>query len=598
MNKRLLTLSMVGLLSIGLTSCSDVKPAKDDKGNEIIITIGGENYTADELLADYGETASGVSAYYDAIYDVLIRDAQKSTSNIEKLVDKDIDEFVKDVKQKASSNGKTYRAQLSDDLEAKGVESLEEYREVLMLERKKTTYQDQWYEDHMESLSKEYFKEKTPYHVKHILVKTNSAGTSLYDGRISETEALKLFSVVERLASGKESFGQIAQQASDDTSSAAIYGSSGIMDQDTGFVSPFKLGVFAYDALYDNHNNNTEERMEALNIPSKVLEEKGDAALSGSNTYKSLDVKKAIETVGLVPYQALLDLKKFADKTTTVDNLVYVPQASDTEHYNPAYADRVGQTIDESYYPRNIIFNNYLNDNGLYVITNEGFDGDASKANFEVFSNICSTPILTDGNHNPILVTRGGSGDSYQGIHFIVIEQSPFWYTQAKLDNSKPFANGQTPSVEDYLLYYYSTDVPATSETDVSDDQRFVTFIKTSRTEYSKRATTIENTVKGFNVNVQYKIWEELLYSDVENHVVKDNIKIDEKILKSIENWIDSKYKTSETSFESSNLDTWTSYVELLTLQDEVKEKKQLGLDFIKLYDSSYTKTDVKTNKD
>ncbi|MDD6302139.1 MAG: peptidylprolyl isomerase [Bacillales bacterium] len=598
MNKRLLTLSMVGLLSIGLTSCSDVKPAKDDKGNEIIITIGGENYTADELLADYGETASGVSAYYDAIYDVLIRDAQKSTSNIEKLVDKDIDEFVKDVKQKASSNGKTYRAQLSDDLEAKGVESLEEYREVLMLERKKTTYQDQWYEDHMESLSKEYFKEKTPYHVKHILVKTNSAGTSLYDGRISETEALKLFSVVERLASGKESFGQIAQQASDDTSSAAIYGSSGIMDQDTGFVSPFKLGVFAYDALYDNHNNNTEERMEALNIPSKVLEEKGDAALSGSNTYKSLDVKKAIETVGLVPYQALLDLKKFADKTTTVDNLVYVPQASDTEHYNPAYADRVGQTIDESYYPRNIIFNNYLNDNGLYVITNEGFDGDASKANFEVFSNICSTPILTDGNHNPILVTRGGSGDSYQGIHFIVIEQSPFWYTQAKLDNSKPFANGQTPSVEDYLLYYYSTDVPATSETDVSDDQRFVTFIKTSRTEYSKRATTIENTVKGFDVNVQYKIWEELLYSDVENHVVKDNIKIDEKILKSIENWIDSKYKTSEVSFESSNLDTWTSYVELLTLQDEVKEKKQLGLDFIKLYDSSYTKTDVKTNKD
>lgn len=598
MNKRLLTLSMVGLLSIGLTSCSDVKPAKDDKGNEIIITIGGENYTADELLADYGETASGVSAYYDAIYDVLIRDAQKSTSNIEKLVDKDIDEFVKDVKQKASSNGKTYRAQLSDDLEAKGVESLEEYREVLMLERKKTTYQDQWYEDHMESLSKEYFKEKTPYHVKHILVKTNSAGTSLYDGRISETEALKLFSVVERLASGKESFGQIAQQASDDTGSAAIYGSSGIMDQDTGFVSPFKLGVFAYDALYDNHNNNTEERMEALNIPSKVLEEKGDAALSGSNTYKSLDVKKAIETVGLVPYQALLDLKKFADKTTTVDNLVYVPQASDTEHYNPAYADRVGQTIDESYYPRNIIFNNYLNDNGLYVITNEGFDGDASKANFEVFSNICSTPILTDGNHNPILVTRGGSGDSYQGIHFIVIEQSPFWYTQAKLDNSKPFANGQTPSVEDYLLYYYSTDVPATSETDVSDDQRFVTFIKTSRTEYSKRATTIENTVKGFDVNVQYKIWEELLYSDVENHVVKDNIKIDEKILKSIENWIDSKYKTSEVSFESSNLDAWTSYVELLTLQDEVKEKKQLGLDFIKLYDSSYTKTDVKTNKD
>lgn len=604
MNKRLLTLSMVGLLSIGLTSCSDVKAMKDS-GKEVIVTVGGLNYTADDLLEDYGNTSSGVSAYYDAIYDVLVRNTQEITSTMEDDVDNTIDKFVKSVKSNASSNNKTYRAQLSDELEGQGLNSLAELREVEMLKKQKEVYEEQWYDDHMEDLSKRYFEEKAPYHVKHILVKTASAGTSLYDGRISEAEALKLYSVVDRLSTNQESFGQIAQQASEDEGSAAKYGSLGIMDKDTGFVSPFKLGVYAYEAYYDTTDEAEQtKRANALSIPSKVMDETGDvdAPLSG---LKSLDVKKAIESVGLVPYQAFADLKKYADKTTTVDNLVYVPQASDTDHYKPAYSGRVGQTINESYYPRNIIFNNYLNDNGLYVITSEGYTG-ADESRFKEFPNIkAGVKILTDGNGNPILVSRAGSGDSYQGIHFIVIEQSPFWYDDAKLKYTK-FNKGtieepdvQAPtSVEDYLLYYYSTDVPATTTTDVSKDQRLVTFVKTSRTEYQDEAKEIESKMKNFDSNVKYKIWEDLIYSDASTKTVKAGLKIDDKVLKSIEKWISSKYDASEISKETTNTDTWTSYVQLLTLQDEEKDKKQLSLDFIQLYDTTYTVGTVRTNMD
>jgi hypothetical protein len=593
MNKRLLTLSLIGVLSMGLTSCSDVTRKKVD-GKQVIMTVGGTNYTADDLLAEYSTSSSGVSTYYDAIYDVLIRNAQAITSSMETTVDNKIDTFVKEVKQNAASNGKTYRAQLSDSLESQGLESLSELRKVYMLDAQKTQYEDDWYENNMESLTKEYLSEKTPYHIKHILVNTSDAGTSLYDGKISEDEALKLSNTIARLASGDESFGQIAQQASDDSSSAELYGSVGIMDQDTSFVSEFKYGIYAYDALFDTHTGDisNEERAAKLNIPDKVLDDSGDDDKNlGSIT--SIDVKSALSSIEEIPYKVVNDLEKYADKTSTVDNLVYVPQKDDS-HYKDGYSNNVGQTITESYYPRNILFNNYFNDHGLYVITeDETFTGDADKSNFAYVDSLSplfdGKKVLTDGNGNPILITRAGSGDSYQGVHFMVIEQSPFWYDSNKLGNTI-FEDAAPDSVEDYLLNYYSTDVPSSSSTDVSKDQRYVTFVKTSRTTYQERADDIEDTVKGFDSNVSYKIFEDLLYEDAtaENPVVKSNITIDPTILASIQDLIASKRESTEVSTSETTLSSWTSYIELLTLQDAEKAVKQLSLDYINLYDADY----------
>ena len=81
MNKRLLTLSMVGLLTVGLASCSDVKQKEVD-GKQVIITIKDTDYTADELLGDYAKDSAGVNAFYNAIYDVLVRDHETITDDI------------------------------------------------------------------------------------------------------------------------------------------------------------------------------------------------------------------------------------------------------------------------------------------------------------------------------------------------------------------------------------------------------------------------------------------------------------------------------------------------------------------------------------
>ena len=71
MKKRLLTLSMVSLLTIGLTSCSVVTSKKTADGEQVIVTIKKDGaevyYTADDLLSHYASTETGIQAYYNAI---------------------------------------------------------------------------------------------------------------------------------------------------------------------------------------------------------------------------------------------------------------------------------------------------------------------------------------------------------------------------------------------------------------------------------------------------------------------------------------------------------------------------------------------------
>ena len=528
MNKRLLTLSMVGLLTVGLASCSDVKQKEID-GKQVIVTIKDTDYTADELLGDYAKDSAGVNAFYNAIYDVLVRDHETITDDMQQNVDTKIDSFVKSVRSNANSNGKTYKAQLSDELEEKGLESLDELREVYMLEQQKTKFEDSWYESHEEVLKKEYLEEKTPYHIRHILVKTNEAGTSLYNGKISEDEAIKLSNVIQRLAEGKETFGQVAQQASDDTGSAANYGSVGIMDQDTGFVNEFKLGIFAYDA-YLNSKNTVADAAAKLNIPTKVLDETNDADKNADlgGVMTAYDVKSTVTSINEIPYQKVLDLETYADTDDTINNTIYVP-AEGANLYHADFANNVGSTINDSYYPRNILFNNYFNDHGLSVIVNESATtGEGS--NWKLIPTLSSKPVLTDGS-NPILVARAGSGDSYQGIHLMVIEQSPFWYDAEDLQYTV-FGANSTPTQEEFLNNYYSTSIPASSSTDVSKDHRYVTFVKSNRDTYSSRASDIENLINGFDPNVSYKLFEELAFN--EDGSLKAGLEIDAEILTSI----------------------------------------------------------------
>ncbi|MBE6132608.1 MAG: hypothetical protein E7180_04370 [Erysipelotrichaceae bacterium] len=578
MKKRLLTLSIVSLLTLGLASCSDVDAKKTSDGKDIIVSIETEggvvNYTADDLLNHYSSTETGVKAYYNAIYDVLVRHDQEITPEMSTTIEEEMEKFLNTCKTNASNNGTTYKTELSNSLEAEGVETTGELRELKELSVQKTKYSENFYDQGLEdgTFAKKYIEEKAPYHIRHILIKTDDvAGSSVYNKEISKEESKKIYSIISRLASGKTTFGDIAYDASDDTSNS-LYGSVGIMDLDTGFVSEFKYGVYYYDAFLSGKNDTgktQEQLLEMLRIPSSIELGEGNTL----NTKEVLD-----NSVFTVPYSAVEMFQAYADTTKTIDNKTY------TDEIVPG---SVRQSITSNYYPRNVLFNTYFNNHGLTFITDEGFGDTTGNANWTtpnaelkaVLGENFDGKILTD-NGNPILVTYNPS----TGLHFMIIEKSPIYQKYTSYTSYENKSEGEEVALnnlEEELLHYYSLDVPSGSA-NVTNDNRFVTYIKTTRTEYDKRATTLEDKFKSYDSNMEYKIFESLIYDD--NGAIRTDVTIDEKILNTILTYIKDQRANTEYSTLESNLASWTTYLQLLEFQGLQKDAKQLDFSETKLY--------------
>lgn len=578
MKKRLLTLSMVSLLSLGLFSCSGIKSKNDAEGKQVIVSITSDgkeiNYTADDLLNQYASTESGVKAYYDAIYDILIRNDQKITQTMKQEVETQMDNFVNTCKTNASTNGTSYKTEQSKSLEAEGVENLGELRELKELAVQKTEYEKEFYSDEkMKQFTSEYIETKVPYHIRHILVKTDDiSGSSLYDKQISEDESKKIFSVIDRLASGKETFGDIAYDASDDSSNT-LYGSVGLMELDTSFVSEFKFNIYYYDLFLSGKNDTgktKEQLLDMYKIPSSVS--LGDVTL---NTKKIMD--GALNTVS---YSTVQMFEDYASTTKTVGNLSYTD-----EIVTDGSVSR--KQITDSYYPRNVLFNTYFNNHGLSLITSDGFTNVENNPNWsEPSSELKSVlganfdqKILTD-NGNPILVTYNPD----TGLHFMIIEKSPINQKYTNYTDYSESSSGKEValnSLKEELAHYYSLDVPSGSA-NVTNDNRFVTYLKNNRQGYDDRANTLENAIKGYDKNISYQIFESLIY-DAEGKIRTD-VKIDGTILNSILDYIDDQRAKTEYSNNETIVSSWKSYLQLLEFQGIQKEAKQLKFSETKRY--------------
>ncbi|MDY2574556.1 MAG: hypothetical protein SOW55_01025 [Bacilli bacterium] len=578
MKKRLLTLSMVSLLSLGLFSCSGIKSKKDAEGKQVIVSITADgkeiNYTADDLLNQYASTESGVKAYYDAIYDILIRNDQEISQTMKQEVETQMDNFVNTCKTNASTNGTSYKTEQSKSLESEGVNNLGELRELKELAVQKTEYEKGFYSDEkMNEFTTNYIQEKVPYHIRHILVKTDDvSGSSLYDKQISEDESKKIFSVIDRLASGKETFGDIAYDASDDSSNT-LYGSVGLMELDTSFVSEFKFNIYYYDVFLSGKNDTgktREQLLEMYKIPSSVS--LGDVTL---NTEDVMD-----GTLKTVSYSTVKMFEDYASTTKTVNNLTYTD-----EIITDGSVSR--KQITDSYYPRNVLFNTYFNNHGLTFITSEGYSNVENNPNWSeptaelkaVLGNDFNQKILTD-NGNPVLVTYNPD----TGLHFMIIEKSPINQKYTNYTDYSESSEGKEValnSLSEELAHYYSLDVPSGSA-NVTNDNRYVTYLKNNRQGYDDRAKDLESKIKSYDKNISYQLFESLLY-DAEGQIRSD-VKIDEKILNSILDYINDQRAKTEYTGKEQIVSSWTSYLQLLDFQGIQKKAKQLDFSETKNY--------------
>ena len=564
MKKSKLSITLVTsfIAAMALTACKDV--TKSDKAVVTFKTYSGETVEliTDNVYNKYRGTSNGISMFYEKILEVLIRNEFKgyngkagfskgdmNLEQIENYAKNQVQEQKDKAKENAKSNKDTsYKDEWQNILDSYNVEDEEGLKQHFIYEKEKEVIKN-WYagdKDKAEELKNEFIgldsagnpvnskvAAAMPYHVRHILVKVDEASDSnakFYKGTISEAQAKLLANTVNALASGNYTFSQVAQLYSED-SSASNGGDVGIMTNaatngSLGMVNEFQLGIYAYDNLIDEDNLADAKRANIL---------KGLGITEGTGSVS----EKFTNTLEEVPYDAIAKIGETAEVTT----------------------DKYGNKIangSSTVFPRNVLWNKYLNLHNMFVITNKtrnapkfGVEDHAA----DEFKGLSSTTVdgnaptarfnakgyLVDEQGRTIIGVR-----SQYGIHFMVIEKSMYDYAS--------------------LATYYSTKLPG--EEGYSPDSYVGYIVSQSSEDYKTRANDVKSKITSFDPTYDYRLYT-WLTTEVGTLEFSDNAKgLDVEI----ENYITTLQNNNLFAQEEGLEKVWRTYGELLDVQTYNRE--------------------------
>lgn len=550
MKKSRFALALTALTAIGtLASCSEAVTNRDD---DVILSLtlnDGQDVKqikADDLFTEYKLDPNKTKTYYDAIYEVYVRYLFQDPAYEVTLEQINRDANVKvsaeeeNAKSNKETNGTTFDKEMRAIFDSYNVEDKNQLREhftyQLMKEKVREMYFDAeaaWTKTTGESntwldLKNNYLSKKLPYHVKHILVKLSGTSSTIESSRLTAAEATKLSGVVRRLATqmNNETFGDIAREQSDDDGSAERSGNLGIMDRDTSFVNEFKLGIYAYDAVFNQNNAGLDAETKSLLITE--------------------DAATKVSELGLVeiPYEAALVIGRHASLIA----------ASDGTSINDGNA---------AYYPRNVYFNEYFNHHNVGVITPTTLTGVESAdytalAGFNTVEELGGKNVLTDEKGNVILVVKAGGtsqGGSYEGVHFIVVERSAL----SEVENGVSLSD------------YYTTSTPGDEAYPVNEAgeplETYINFMATERTTFQTRANEVSDKIKNHDKLIDYRIFNQL--------VEKNAIEIHDAVLAEyLDEYISIKFITEKWDADEQFKTAWEKWIQLLDYQQHQRDTR------------------------
>ena len=664
MNKGMKTLALVlaiGTCASALTSCNTEDYTYPDAHwqDGLIVTVGGKLYEYKDIYELLDDSKDSAQALYNIAEDLAAQLATDATDDMRNGVDVSIANYEETWRSNASTNGTSYKEEMEKGLDGEGVDSIDELRLKLLSQKRITANENAYLQDQLDpndtdnygalynisvDMTKKYVETQRPYHVSHILVKVDAAATSsdstaLYDGHISSDNATKLSQVIQALAS-RDSFGSVARIFSDDTGSQANYGDLGGTDSvgmelTTSYVSEFKLGLYAYDALLNNDVVG-DEKEEVKSVTRMPGGEGVNSDYSDQAAWESTDLGS--KKVFGIPLSVALELGEVAQQDKSDDGLTV-------------------QDTDETQYPRNILFNNYFNNHSLSFIYDDSADYlnadktinydklikevqvidseittidqvkekyperyreytdiaqnlamiDTSKfsaANSNISDNLytyksttseydttgsdltalpAGQKILVDQKGNPILVTRAGS-DSYQGIHFITVNRDPF---QTYYSDANKTVVSDSPET---YYEYYRVNVPKAGATDASnpnynEDPSYVNYIladPNSNTEYQDRIDAVKAAIQAFDPNMKFDRFENNLLEIGKKFSSLGVTSVDDVATKLfgegnwalMKDYIQFTRDSSTGSNEDSLDEAWSAYTKLLNLQKDIVPKR------------------------
>lgn len=638
MKKSYVLLTLAALLE--LTSCT----AHYSKQLDNMITIDGNTISLSDVFAAYGGTSKTASSLYSVLNNIYIQMAEPRTASMDAAVNaKYKTEYEEKAESNATSNNTSVKEEKEKLLEAAGVDTEEQYKNKLYLEQQTSNLDDLFsdedfiqntngeYASYLNSSSEltktspldQYIDENYPYHMRHILVKVD--GSNKFRGEITADQAKKISNVVQQLGvsgstangyDGNLSYGQIANELSDDSSSAENYGDTGLMNKigGTTLVNEFRFGTYSWDMYYDTDSAVNTSAKSGL-LPSS---DTTDGAMA--NQILADEFNDAPSVFGS-SYLETLVMGKLSDVTSAFDNKVDV------------------ENVSAQNYPRNILFSLNYNYHGLGVIyvedpaaalgenetkavaklqekyglsttdakdvydklcdaynnaNNVDLDDDSLakvKSNFKVLKETVnsegvpevsavdfneslystgSVKIVFDdktktgnGTSTPILVTRVSS--SYEGVHFMSVIKNPF----------KSTGTGNT--MKDYLTLDVNTATERNTDGSFKTHNyiNYIDYGKDAVSSYSSRKDAIiDDNISSRDSNTTFAKNEYIKNKALsDGHTVKLSDYNDNLVKTYVEKSIASNNLSSTETYDSS----WLSYVEGLAYQVDNYSNKFYG---------------------
>ena len=572
MKKSKLTLGLLsGLFSVGaLAACSSSGPEYNSEGVILTYEVNGTKieYTADQLFEEKIVDSEHAQEMFNQVYKLVVRnyftldnpdgagtntgihqmDEIKSIAARNVQIDKDTAE------KNADTNDTSYSTEFETILSSHNCENEDELFDYYVFEEQQTKFKESFYKIYADEINTKwsnerfnwlrdsstsdtgdkkyagYLETKVPYHISHILVNVEDSGSNNYwNGTVSQANVEHLKRVVDGLKDKDRSFGSVAFDESDD-GSKSTYGDLGIVDKDKAteesdkFVKEFILGLYTYDNLY---NPNEIVRNRATADGSAI---KAPAGLAAKPNYVSSDV------------------------------------------FDEMYADRevegslVLGSSSANFYPRNIWYNQYLNDHSVYLI--EQGTNETKTDNFKelTIAGESHKVLCVKGTSNPILVTRAGA--SYQGIHFIVVNRSPLEGTGDKMRDYT--VNGV--KLSEYYTTKYPTQNDYPKDNDGKDLQTYVNPYVTTTAKYKERAEAVEDRIKNFDSNIEHEIYKK--YMEVEGAIKFADTPAAKKVENTINSWLKRSEEQKRIQTNESWDEYWEDYTDMLAMQKEQSSKK------------------------
>lgn len=411
--------------------------------------------------------------------------------------------------------------------------------------------------------------------------------------------------------------------------------------QADSFINEFKFGIYAYEAIYNRLNSDPATNPyanEAHLVPdgsgdtytlrdklkftkdatytdkSRPQTEEEASALSEGEHYIRNYFETTGKQIGRIPYGAAIALAR--DDVAKNDFLTESGKKMNWEVNSNSSV----------FYPRNILFNKYFNNHRVAVIVPneiayndpsiahpEGRNGNYTTEDFigvpnEQFKALPGfgrdtsdilpsavlgqdTNVLTTEKGQIILAVRGGSSGSYEGIHFMVIDRSaldefvsisdsyPFDSTsisRAEYEQIKDTANASS------LSEFYTIHKPGeptfpsytTVNQEVTTKTTYVNQIHSDNTTYTANVKTLKEKIRTYSSNKNTYMFQTLI--EGENIQFADN-EIAASAKELIQSWIRSQRTKSVIDNEESFDNTWASYIEYLTAQDEARALNEDG---------------------